>query len=151
VAATGLRKTREETLRKMIEMDEGMSSLAKWRCPHSSPISQSGMLFFNTLLDENAACHLALGSGFHFCCKWENISEEEYAERGGNSSLGHTDLAIGSAEMGYRWLAPGGGREPVMRQGEWSFQLGILNDRLKTNTAICKIFLARNLPRIGFV
>jgi aminopeptidase len=122
---TSLRAARgEETLRKMIEIDEGMSSLGEVALvPNSSPVSQSGMLFFNTLLDENAACHIALGSGLNFCLQGgENLSEEEYLARGGNPSLGHTDFMIGSAEMDIDGLLPGGQREPVMRQGEWAFQ-----------------------------
>jgi aminopeptidase len=122
---TSLRaKHGEETLRKMIELDEGMASLGEVALvPHSSPVSLSGMLFFNTLFDENAACHLALGSGFHFCLQdGETVTEQEYAERGGNTSLGHTDFMIGSAEMDIDGLLHGGGREPVMRQGEWAFQ-----------------------------
>jgi aminopeptidase len=122
---TGLQAERgEETLRKMIEIDEGMTSLGEVALvPHGSPVSQSGILFFNTLLDENAACHIALGSGLNFCLQGgENLSEEEYAARGGNTSLGHTDFMIGSAEMDIDGLIPGGGREAVMRQGEWAFQ-----------------------------
>jgi aminopeptidase len=113
----------EETLRKMIEIDEGMTSLGEVALvPHSSPVSQSGMLFFNTLLDENAACHIALGSGLNFCLEnGENLTEEEYASRGGNTSLGHTDFMIGSAEMNIDGLLFDGQREPVMRQGEWAF------------------------------
>jgi aminopeptidase len=115
----------EETLRKMIELDEGMNSLGEVALvADSSPVSQSGMLFFNTLLDENAACHLALGSGFHFCLQGgENISDEEYAERGGNTSLGHTDFMIGSSKMDVDGMLPGGGSEPVMREGEWAFAM----------------------------
>ena len=114
----------EETLRKMIDLDPGMSSLGEVALvPHSSPVSQSGLLFFNTLLDENAACHIALGGGLNFCLEdGENLSEEEYAARGGNSSLGHTDFMIGSAEMDIDGLLPGGAREPLMRHGEWAFQ-----------------------------
>jgi len=122
---TSLRADRgEETLRKMTEIDEGMSSLGEVALvPHSSPVSQSGMLFFNTLLDENAACHIALGSGLNFCLEnGENLSEEEYAARGGNTSLGHTDFMIGSDEMDIDGVLPSGQREPVMRLGEWAFQ-----------------------------
>lgn len=113
----------EETLRKMIEIDEGMSSLGEVALvPHSSPVSQSGMLFFNTLLDENAACHIALGSGLNFCLEnGENLTEEEYVARGGNTSLGHTDFMIGSAEMDIDGLLSSGQHEPVMRLGEWAF------------------------------
>lgn len=114
----------EETLRKMLEIDEGMTSLGEIALvPHSSPVSQSGMLFFNTLLDENAACHIALGSGLNFCLQdGENASEEEYARRGGNSSLGHTDFMIGSSEMDIDGLLPNGQQEALMRLGEWAFQ-----------------------------
>ena len=114
----------EETLRKMVQIDEGMSSLGEVALvPHSSPVSQSGMLFYNTLLDENAACHVALGSGLNFCLEdGENLSEEEYLARGGNPSLGHTDFMIGSDEMDIDGVLPGGQREPVMRQGEWAFR-----------------------------
>jgi aminopeptidase len=113
----------EDTLRKMIELDEGMSSLGEVALvPHSSPVSQANILFFNTLLDENAACHIALGSGLNFCLQnGENLSEEEYTRRGGNTSLGHTDFMIGSAEMDIDGLTLDGHREPVMRQGEWAF------------------------------
>lgn len=113
----------EETLRKMLEIDEGMTSLGEIALvPHSSPVSQSGMLFFNTLLDENAACHIALGSGLNFCLQdGENVSEEEYARRGGNSSLGHTDFMIGSAEMNIDGVLPNGESEAVLRLGEWAF------------------------------
>lgn len=113
----------EETLRKMIEIDEGMTSLGEVALvPHSSPVSQSGILFYNTLLDENAACHIALGSGLNFCLEdGENLTEDEYSARGGNTSLGHTDFMIGSAEMDIDGLLPDGGREAVMRQGEWAF------------------------------
>jgi aminopeptidase len=114
----------EETLRKMIEIDEGMTSLGEVALvPNGSPVSQAGILFFNTLLDENAACHIALGNGLNFCLEdGEKLSEEAYAARGGNSSLGHTDFMIGSAEMDIDGLLPGGGREAVMRQGEWAFR-----------------------------
>jgi aminopeptidase len=114
----------EETLRKMVELDPGMTSLGEVALvPHSSPVSQSGLLFFNTLLDENAACHIALGSGLNFCLEdGENISEEEYTTRGGNTSLGHTDFMIGSAEMDIDGWLPDGDHEPLMRQGEWAFQ-----------------------------
>jgi aminopeptidase len=121
---TSIRADRgEETLRKMLEIDEGMSSLGEVALvPHSSPVSQSGILFFNTLLDENAACHIALGSGLNFCLQdGEKLSEDEYSARGGNTSLGHTDFMIGSAELDIDGLLPDGGREAVIRQGEWAF------------------------------
>jgi aminopeptidase len=104
-------------------MDEGMSSLGEVALvPHSSPLSQEGLLFYNGLLDENAASHIALGGGFNYCTRdGENLSEEEYAARGGNSSLNHVDFMIGSAEMDIDGVLPDGGRETVMRSGEWAF------------------------------
>jgi aminopeptidase len=112
----------EEILLKMLDLDEGMSSLGEAALvPHSSPVSQAGILFYNTLLDENAACHIALGNGINYCTRdGENISEEEYAKRGGNSSLGHVDFMIGSAQMDIDGVLPDGSREAVMRSGEWA-------------------------------
>jgi aminopeptidase len=113
----------EDILLKMLEMDEGMSSLGEAALvPHSSPVAQSGTLFFNTLLDENAACHIALGNGYNDCTQdGETLSEDEYAARGGNSSLGHVDFMIGSGEMDIDGVLPDGRREAVMRSGEWAF------------------------------
>jgi aminopeptidase len=114
----------EEFLLKLIESDEGMSSLGEVALvPYSSPISQSGILFYETLLDENAASHIALGNGLNFCLQdGERVSDEEFVARGGNTSLNHVDFMIGSEEMDVDGVLPGGGREPIMRQGEWVFQ-----------------------------
>lgn len=113
----------EEHLHKMLALDEGMTSLGEAALvPHSSPVSQAGTLFYNTLLDENAACHIALGNGINYCTQdGENISEEEYAARGGNSSLNHVDFMIGSRQMDIDGILPDGSREAVMRSGEWAF------------------------------
>jgi len=113
----------EEHLRKMLALDEGMSSLGEAALvPHSSPVSQAGILFYNTLLDENAACHIALGNGINYCTKdGEKISDEEYAARGGNSSLSHVDFMIGSRQMDIDGILPDGSREALMRSGEWAF------------------------------
>ena len=117
-------KRGEDMLRKLIEMDEGMSSLGEVALvPNSSPVSKSGTLFFNTLLDENAACHIALGKGFISCLQnGGGTSDEEYAARGGNSSLNHIDFMIGSGEMDIDGLLADGSSEAVMRSGEWAFQ-----------------------------
>jgi aminopeptidase len=114
----------EELLRKLIASDEGMSSLGEVALvPYSSPISQSGNLFYETLLDENAASHIALGNGLNFCLQdGQGLSDEEFIARGGNTSLNHVDFMIGSGEMDVDGILPGGGREAVMRQGEWAFQ-----------------------------
>jgi aminopeptidase len=115
----------EDILRKMIETDEGMSSLGEVALvSQSSPVAKSGTLFYNTLLDENAASHIALGDGLNFCLQGgKDASEEEYITRGGNSSLNHVDFMIGSAEMDIDGILPDGTRQVVMRSGEWAFQV----------------------------
>ncbi len=113
----------ESVLRDMIATDAGASSLGEVALvPHSSPISQSGLLFFNTLFDENAASHIALGRGLRFCLQGgTGLSEEEYAARGGNNSLIHVDFMIGSGEMNIDGITTDDRREPLMRNGEWAF------------------------------
>ena len=113
----------EAVLRNLIATDAGASSLGEVALvPHSSPISQSGLLFFNTLFDENAACHVALGRGFPFCLRGGvELSDEEFAAQGGNNSLIHIDFMIGSDQMNIDALTADGRREPLMRSGEWAF------------------------------
>ncbi|NTU65906.1 MAG: glycine--tRNA ligase subunit beta, partial [Chloroflexi bacterium] len=113
----------EAVLRNLIATDAGASSLGEVALvPHSSPISQSGLLFFNTLFDENAACHVALGRGFPFCLRGgAELSDEEFAAQGGNNSLIHIDFMIGSDQMNIDALTADGRREPLMRSGEWAF------------------------------
>ncbi len=113
----------EAVLRRLMESDEGMGSLGEVALvPFSSPVSQTGILFYNTLLDENAASHIALGNGVKYCTEnGENLSAEEIAARGGNTSLNHVDFMIGSAEMDVDGVYANGQREPLMRHGEWAF------------------------------
>ncbi len=90
--------------------------------PHSSPISQSGLLFYNTLFDENASCHLALGSAYRFSLDGgEHLSPEEFESRGGNTSLVHSDFMVGSGELNVEGVLGDGTREPVLQAGEWAF------------------------------
>jgi len=92
--------------------------------PHSSPIAQSGLLYFDPLIDENAASHLALGRAYKFTMKGaENLSDEEFKARGGNVSIAHVDFMVGSAKMDIDGLQADGTAEPVMRQGEWAFEV----------------------------
>ena len=92
--------------------------------PHSSPISQSGLLFYNILIDENAASHLALGRAIRFSVDGsETMSDDEFAALGGNDSIAHIDFMVGSGEMDVDGLLPDGKTEPVMRSGEWAFDL----------------------------
>jgi aminopeptidase len=90
--------------------------------PYSSPISQEGIVFLNTLYDENASCHLALGNAYRVNLEGgTEMTDEEFAAAGGNQSLVHVDFMFGSEEMDVDGLLPGGSSEPVMRKGEWAF------------------------------
>lgn len=114
-------KSGEEVLRKVIETDEGARRLGEVALvPHSSPIAQSELLFYNTLFDENAASHIALGQAY--AKGIENggaMSEDELAARGANRSLIHIDWMIGSGETDVDGIGPDGSASPVMRKGEW--------------------------------
>jgi aminopeptidase len=112
-----------DTLRKLIETDAGAARLGEVALvPHSSPIAQSGLLFYNTLFDENAASHIALGRAYQFTLEGgAAMSEEEFGRAGGNHSLTHVDFMIGSDKIDIDGLAEDGSAEPVMRAGEWAF------------------------------
>ena len=111
----------EEVLKKVLETDEGASRLGEVALvPHSSPISASGLLFYNTLFDENAACHIALGQCYSKCfVNGANLTPDQIAAQGGNSSLIHIDWMIGSGDVDIDGLHHDGRRVPVMRKGEW--------------------------------
>jgi aminopeptidase len=112
----------EEVLAKVMDTDEGARRLGEVALvPNSSPISQSGLLFYNTLFDENAACHIALGQCYSKCfIDGGKLTPEEVAARGGNQSLIHIDWMIGSGEIDIDGVRADGGRVPVMRRGEWA-------------------------------
>jgi aminopeptidase len=111
----------EQVLQRMIETDEGARRLGEVALvPHSSPIASSGLLFMNTLFDENAACHIALGQAYSTCVKdGDNLKPEELAARGANTSLIHVDWMIGSNRIDVDGVTATGALEPVMRAGEW--------------------------------
>ncbi len=111
----------EEVLNRLIETDEGARRLGEVALvPHSSPISQSGVTFLNTLFDENAASHIALGQAYTSCIKdGDKLSDEELAAKGANTSLIHVDWMIGSGEIDIDGVTATGAREPLMRKGEW--------------------------------
>jgi len=115
----------EQVLKNLLKVDSNASMLGEVALvPNSSPISQSGLLFYNTLLDENASCHLALGNAYQFNIEGgEKLSSEEFNARGGNSSLIHEDFMVGSGEMNIDGTLLDGNTEPVMRDGEWAFVL----------------------------
>jgi aminopeptidase len=114
-------KTGQQVLERMIDTDEGARRLGEVALvPHSSPIAQSGVLFWNTLFDENAASHIALGQAYSTCLiGGEKMDEESLAARGANASLIHVDWMIGSGEMNVDGVAANGAAEPLMRKGEW--------------------------------
>ncbi len=112
----------QDVLSKVLDTDEGARRLGEVALvPHSSPISKSGLLFYNTLFDENAACHIALGQCYSKCfVDGANLSAKEVARRGGNKSLIHIDWMIGSDEIDIDGLDENGRRTPVFRRGEWA-------------------------------
>lgn len=113
----------EEVLQHLIDTDEGAKHLGEVALvPHDSPISQSGLLFYNTLFDENASNHLALGSAYAFCIEGGKTMEREELEKHGlNQSITHVDFMIGSEEMDIDGIQSDGTSEPVFRKGNWAF------------------------------
>ncbi len=113
--------TGREALERLIAVDDGARRLGEVALvPHSSPIAQSGVLFWNTLFDENAASHIALGQAYSTCLiGGEKMDEPSLAALGANTSLIHVDWMIGSGEMDVDGLAANGHAEPLMRKGEW--------------------------------
>ncbi len=111
-------------LRQLIETDEGAARLGEIALvPHSSPVSQSGVLFYNTLFDENAASHVALGTAYKFTLDGgDAMDDETFARAGGNRSATHVDFMIGSGELDVDGVLPDGRSEPLMRAGEWTDQ-----------------------------
>ena len=114
-------KQGETVLRRMLETDDGARRLGEVALvPHSSPISKSGLLFWNTLFDENAASHIALGQAYSSCLKdGDKLDATQLAAKGANDSLIHVDWMIGSGEMDVDGIRTDGSSEPLMRHGEW--------------------------------
>ncbi len=112
----------EEVLHKVLKSDEGASRIGEVALvPHSSPISQSGIIFYNTLFDENAASHIALGQCYSKCFKGDSdLSRDEISKRGGNSSMIHIDWMIGSDQIDVDGIDKNGNAIPVFRKGEWA-------------------------------
>jgi aminopeptidase len=112
-----------ETLKKLIATDEGSASLGEVALvPHGSPISRTNLVFYNTLFDENASCHLAIGAGYAFCLEGgKDKSRDELANLGLNNSIVHVDFMIGSAETDIDGVRPDGTVDALFRGGEWAF------------------------------
>ena len=113
----------EELLKTMIAMDEGAAYLGECALvPQASPIAESGLLFYNTLFDENAACHLALGMGFADTIRdFQNKSLEECRNLGINDSMIHEDFMIGCDTMNIDAICADGKVVPIFRNGNWAF------------------------------
>ncbi len=113
----------EELLKTMIAMDEGAAYLGECALvPQASPIAESGLLFYNTLFDENAACHLALGMGFADCIRdFQNKTLEECRALGVNDSMIHEDFMIGCDTMSIDAVCEDGETVPIFRNGNWAF------------------------------
>ncbi|RPI50894.1 MAG: aminopeptidase [Acidobacteria bacterium] len=111
-----------DTLQRLLDTDEGARRLGEVALvPHSSPIAQSGLLYYNTLFDENAASHVALGNAYKFTVKGGNdMSDAEFEQVGGNRSGVHVDFMIGSADLDVDGVLASGATEPLMRKGEWA-------------------------------
>lgn len=113
----------EEVLKNLVASDEGSHYLGEVALvPHHSPISNSGLLFYNTLFDENASNHLAIGSAYAFCLEGgKTMDREQLLANGLNQSITHVDFMIGSAEMNIDGITADGQTEPVFRNGNWAF------------------------------
>lgn len=111
----------QEVLQKLIDTDDGARRLGEVALvPHSSPIAASGLLYFNTLFDENAASHIALGQAYTSCLReGDKMSPEQLAAKGANDSLIHVDWMIGSNQLDIDGITSSGTAEPLMRGGEW--------------------------------
>ena len=113
----------DERLQKMVAMDEGAAYLGECALvPFDSPINQTGLLFYNTLFDENACCHFALGRGFTDCVKdGHNKTKEELAECGLNDSMVHVDFMIGTADLSITGKCKDGSIVEIFKDGTWAF------------------------------
>ena len=109
-------------LQQLVDTDPGAARLGEIALvPHSSPISESGLLFYNTLFDENAASHVALGSAYKFTLAGgETMDDDTFERAGGNRSGVHVDFMIGSGELDIDGVMANGSSEPLMRKGEWA-------------------------------
>jgi aminopeptidase len=116
----------EVVLRQLLDTDAGAARLGEVALvPHDSPVAQSGLLFYNTLFDENAASHVALGSAYKFTVAGgEQMTDEEFEQAGGNRSATHVDFMLGSAALDIDGVLADGTAEPLMRSGEWAMPVG---------------------------
>ncbi len=111
----------QEVLERLIDTDEGARRLGEVALvPHSSPIAHSGLTFLNTLFDENAASHIALGQAYSSCLRdGDKLTPDQLAAKGANDSLIHVDWMIGSDKLDIDGITASNVAEPLMRNGEW--------------------------------
>jgi aminopeptidase len=111
-----------ETLRELVETDDGSRYLGEIALvPHHSPISNTDLIFYNTLFDENAACHLAIGFAFPFCLEGGlAMSKEQLKEKGLNDSLTHVDFMIGRSDLDIDGVTDDGNHVAIFRNGNWA-------------------------------
>jgi aminopeptidase len=112
-----------EVLKSIIDNDEGAHYLGEVALvPYDSPISQLGILFYNTLFDENASCHLAIGNAYPVCLKnGENMKEDELKNAGSNVSIAHVDFMIGTRDLSITGVTSSGEEIPVFINGNFAF------------------------------
>ncbi|SDQ11836.1 aminopeptidase [Virgibacillus salinus] len=115
----------EDTLKHLLDTDEGARRLGEVALvPHESPVSQSGLIFYNTLFDENASCHIALGKAYPTNLKGgAEMNDEQLDKHGVNDSLTHVDFMIGSEELDIDGVLEDGTTEPVFRNGTWALNI----------------------------
>lgn len=113
-----------ETLKRLIETDEGSHYIGEVALiPCDSPISESNIIFYNTLFDENASCHLAIGMAYPLCIKdGGSMNKEELEKHGANTSFNHVDFMIGSKELNIDGVTVDGNTEPIFKNGNWAFK-----------------------------
>ena len=113
----------EELLRKMISMDEGAAYLGECALvPFDSPVNRAGILFYNTLFDENAVCHFALGAGFTNTLKdYDKYTVKECYEKGINESMIHVDFMIGTEDLSINAITRDGKTVKIFENGTWAF------------------------------
>ncbi len=112
----------EDALASLLSLDEGAASLGEVALvPYHSPISESGILYYTTLYDENASCHLALGAAYAFTLQdGISMSKDELSAKGMNQSHTHVDFMMGSPEMNIDGITDDGRAEPIFRNGNWA-------------------------------
>jgi len=113
-----------ETLKLLLDTDEGARMLGELALvPHRSPISDTNLIFYNTLFDENASCHFALGRAYPITVEGgSEMTKEQLSERGANDSLIHVDFMMGSSSMNIDGITADGRAEPIFRDGNWAIE-----------------------------